>query len=85
MSLEKILLKIEHSFSVPYVLLSALFAFALWATIFDIDETVRSQGKVVANGSNQVIQVADGGVLSKLLVKEGERVGFLLELILLLL
>ncbi|CAC9532381.1 Type I secretion system, membrane fusion protein LapC [uncultured Gammaproteobacteria bacterium] len=74
MSLEKILLKIEHSFSVPYVLLSALFAFALWATIFDIDETVRSQGKVVANGSNQVIQVADGGVLSKLLVKEGERV-----------
>jgi adhesin transport system membrane fusion protein len=74
MNLEKILLKIEHSFSIVYVLLGALIAFILWATLFDIDETVRSQGKVVANGSNQVIQVADGGVLSKILVKKGEAV-----------
>ncbi len=72
MKLETVLLKIEHSFSIVYVLLGGLVVFVLWATLFDIDETVRSQGKVVANGSNQVIQVADGGVLSKLLVKEGE-------------
>uniref|UniRef100_UPI0034DFD53B HlyD family efflux transporter periplasmic adaptor subunit n=1 Tax=Candidatus Thiodubiliella endoseptemdiera TaxID=2738886 RepID=UPI0034DFD53B len=72
MKLETVLLKIEHSFSIVYVLLGGLLVFVLWATLFDIDETVRSQGKVVANGSNQVIQVADGGVLSKLLVKEGE-------------
>ncbi len=72
MKLETVLLKIEHSFSIVYVLLGGLVVFILWATLFDIDETVRSQGKVVANGSNQVIQVADGGVLSKLLVKEGE-------------
>lgn len=74
MNLEKFLLKIEHSFSIVYVLLGGLIAFILWATLFDIDETVRSQGKVVANGSNQIIQVADGGVLSKLLVSEGEHV-----------
>lgn len=74
MKLDAILLKIEHSFSVVYVLFSGLLLFIIWATVFDIDETVRSEGKVVANGSNQVIQVADGGVLSKLLVKEGEAV-----------
>ncbi|BAS68016.1 HlyD family efflux transporter periplasmic adaptor subunit [Bathymodiolus septemdierum thioautotrophic gill symbiont] len=72
MSLEKFLLKIEHSFSIVYVFLGGLVVFILWATLFDIDETIRSQGKVVANGSTQIIQVADGGVLSKLLVKEGE-------------
>lgn len=74
MNLEKFLLKIEHSFSIVYVLLGGLIAFILWATLFDIDETVRAQGKVVANGSSQIIQVADGGVLSKLLVSEGEHV-----------
>lgn len=74
MNLEKILLKIEHSFSIVYVLLGGLVVFILWATLFDINETVRSQGKVVANGSNQIIQVADGGVLSKLLVSEGAHV-----------
>ncbi len=74
MNLEKFLLKIEHSFSIVYVLLGGLIAFILWATLFDINETVRAQGKVVANGSSQIIQVADGGVLFKLLVSEGEHV-----------
>ena len=72
--LETILLKIEHSFSVSYVLLGGFFGFLLWASLFDIDETVRSQGNIVANGNTQIIQVADGGVLSKLLVSEGEHV-----------
>ncbi len=72
--LEDILLKIEHSFSVSYVLLGGFIGFILWASLFDIDETVRSQGNIVANGNTQIIQVADGGVLSKLLVAEGDQV-----------
>ncbi len=74
MSLESILYKIEHSFSVVYVLAGIFCSFILWATLFDIDETVNAQGIIVANGKNQVIQVADGGVLSTLLVKEGDKV-----------
>jgi adhesin transport system membrane fusion protein len=72
--IESILLKIEHSFSLSYVLLGGFVGFLLWASLFDIDETVRSQGNIVANGNTQIIQVADGGVLSKLLVSEGEQV-----------
>ncbi|CAC9434001.1 hypothetical protein BSPLISOX_2452 [uncultured Gammaproteobacteria bacterium] len=72
--LESILSKIEHSFSVSYVLLGGFVGFLLWASLFDIDETVRSQGSIVANGNTQIIQVADGGVLSKLLVSEGDQV-----------
>ena len=74
MNLEKFLFKIEHSFSVVYVLLGGFIVFVLWSNLFDIDETVRSQGSIVANGNTQIIQVADGGVLSKLLVSEGEYV-----------
>lgn len=72
--LESIFLKIKHSFSISYVLLGGFVGFLLWASLFDIDETVRSQGNIVANGNTQIIQVADGGVLSKLLVSEGDQV-----------
>ncbi|ORU92945.1 MAG: hypothetical protein A6F71_08820 [Cycloclasticus sp. symbiont of Poecilosclerida sp. M] len=74
MKLETLLLKIEQSFSITYVLLGGLIIFILWALWFDIDETVRAQGVVVANGRTQIIQSADGGVLSKLLVREGQQV-----------
>lgn len=74
MKLDIILFKLANSFSASYVLLGGFIIFLLWATLFDIDETVRAQGVVVANGRTQIIQSADGGVLSKLLVKEGQKV-----------
>ena len=51
-----------------------LIAFVAWAAWFDIDQTVRSQGQFMPSLRTQVIQAADGGVLAKLLVAEGERV-----------
>ncbi|MFY8081074.1 MAG: HlyD family efflux transporter periplasmic adaptor subunit, partial [Limnohabitans sp.] len=38
------------------------------------DQTVRSNGQVIAVSRNQIIQAADGGVLTKLLVTEGQQV-----------
>ncbi len=74
MSIETILHKIEKSFSVSYLLLGGFLVFLIWAISFDIDETIRAQGSIVANGHTQIIQSADGGVLSKLLVSEGDSV-----------
>lgn len=51
-----------------------VLAFVAWASWFDIDQTVRSQGQFMPSFRTQVIQAADGGVLAKLLVAEGERV-----------
>jgi adhesin transport system membrane fusion protein len=51
-----------------------LIAFVAWAAWLDIDQTVRSQGQFMPSLRTQVIQAADGGVLAKLLVAEGERV-----------
>jgi adhesin transport system membrane fusion protein len=48
--------------------------FIIWATFFKFDTTVRATGKVIPSVRTQVIQVADGGVLSQVLVKEGSDV-----------
>jgi adhesin transport system membrane fusion protein len=45
-----------------------------WANLFELDQTVRSSGQVIASARNQIIQAADGGVLKHLMVAEGEQV-----------
>jgi adhesin transport system membrane fusion protein len=42
--------------------------------MFEIDQTVRAQGQIIPTARTQVIQSADGGVLEKLLVEEGQSV-----------
>lgn len=56
------------------LLFAALALFLLWAGLFEIDQTVRAQGQIIPIARTQVIQAADGGVLEKLLVEEGQRV-----------
>ena len=56
------------------VLPIALVAFALWASVFRIDEVARGTGEVIPGSRVQVIQAVDGGVLATLEVEEGDRV-----------
>lgn len=63
-----------QTLSMTMLLLIGLIIFILWAALFDIDQTVRAQGQVIASARTQVIQAADGGVLSKILVQEGQSV-----------
>jgi len=46
----------------------------LWAAYFEIDQTVRAQGQIVPSARTQIVQAADGGVLEKLMVAEGQTV-----------
>ncbi len=46
----------------------------LWAAIAEIDELARGNGKIIPSGKIQRIQSLDGGILSEILVKEGETV-----------
>lgn len=48
--------------------------FLLWAAFSPIDEIVRGDGKVIPGGENQMIQHLEGGILSAIMVKEGQRV-----------
>jgi ATP-binding cassette subfamily C protein LapB len=60
--------------SITMLLLAAFTGFLLWAALFEIEQTVRAQGQIIPTARTQVIQSADGGVLEKLLVEEGQSV-----------
>ncbi|MCX7153711.1 MAG: hypothetical protein NT115_14695 [Proteobacteria bacterium] len=60
--------------SMMMLLCAGLVAFTLWAALFEIEQTVRAQGQLIPVARTQVIQSADGGVLEKLLVVEGQSV-----------
>lgn len=49
-----------------------MLAFIIWSAFFDLDQTVRANGSVIASSRTQVIQALDGGMLSDLRVHEGQ-------------
>jgi adhesin transport system membrane fusion protein len=49
-----------------------ILAFLIWSAFFDLDQTVRANGSVIASSRTQVIQALDGGMLSDLRVHEGQ-------------
>lgn len=53
----------------------ALFAALLtWAAVFKIDQVIHAQGQVIASSRTQIVQAADGGVLTEMRVQEGDEV-----------
>ena len=57
-----------------YLLAAALFAAIVWASIAEIDQVSRVQGRVVPEAREQVIASLDSGLLAELKVREGEEV-----------
>ena len=49
-----------------------VLGFLIWSAFFDLDQTVRANGSVMASSRTQVIQALDGGMLSDLKVHEGQ-------------
>ncbi len=65
----------EWNYSYAVVPIMLLFiAFLLWASFSELDEVVRGDGKVVPSGQTKVLQHLEGGIVSKILVKEGDHV-----------
>ena len=50
----------------------ALVVLLAWAGLTRIDEVTRGEGKVIPSRQLQVLQSLDGGVVSEILVKEGQ-------------
>ena len=59
---------------VLWILVLALIAAGIWAYIYKIDQVVRGTGAFIATSRVQVVQAVDGGVITSLKVKEGNRV-----------
>lgn len=49
-------------------------AFIVWAAMFNLDEVTSAQGKVITSSREQVVQSMEAGVVTEILVKEGQLV-----------
>jgi HlyD family secretion protein/adhesin transport system membrane fusion protein len=63
----------NYSYAVVPIMLMFI-AFILWASFSELDEVVRGDGKVVPSGQTKVLQHLEGGIISNILVKEGDHV-----------
>lgn len=62
----------SRSYRVVWIILIMLAAFFTWAWLFTIDEVSSGSGKVIPTSREQVIQSLEGGILTELLVSEGD-------------
>ena len=60
--------------TITHIMFLLLLVFLVWASFFELDQAVRAQGKLIPADHTQIIQAADGGVLSRVLVQEGDTV-----------
>lgn len=75
MTIDRILLEKRWRYHIVTTPIIAFFVvFFLWAVFVDIDETVRGEGKAVPSGQTKILQHMEGGIVSQILVKEGDYV-----------
>lgn len=51
-----------------------LFGLLLWSMLANVSEMARTEGEVVPDGHVQVVQHLEGGIVTDILVKDGDRV-----------
>ncbi len=57
-----------------YALSVSVLLFIVWAALVQVDEITRGDAKVIPSRQLQVLQSLDGGIVSEILVKEGDMV-----------
>lgn len=53
---------------------ATVFAFFIWASLITIAETTKATGEIIPTGSVLSVQHLEGGIVSKILVREGDLV-----------
>ncbi|MBC7697097.1 MAG: HlyD family type I secretion periplasmic adaptor subunit, partial [Bacteroidia bacterium] len=57
-----------------YLIAVILITLIIWASFAKVDEVTRGEGRVIPSKQVQIIQSLDGGIVSAILVKEGDTV-----------
>lgn len=52
----------------------SLFTFMLWASLVRLDTVTRGEGRIVPSANNQMVQHFEGGIVTAIQVREGDRV-----------
>ncbi|SMQ60359.1 membrane fusion protein, adhesin transport system [Devosia lucknowensis] len=56
------------------LIVAVVFVFLLWANWAEVDQISRAEGKVIPSGKSQIVQSAEPGVVTDILVRSGEQV-----------
>jgi HlyD family secretion protein/adhesin transport system membrane fusion protein len=59
---------------VTFPIMAFMSAFFIWAYFAQIDESVKGTGKVIPSGQTRIIQHLEGGIITNILVNEGDSV-----------
>lgn len=57
-----------------YIVVAFFIIFIIWASVLQIDIVVNANGTVISSSRDKLIQSLDGGIVSEILVKEGQTV-----------
>ena len=73
--INKMMIEKRWNYYITVVPIGLFFlVFFLWSAFSQIDEVVRGNGKIVPSGQTKVLQHMEGGIVSEILVKEGDHV-----------
>jgi len=65
-------LKDRFSWALLLVIALGLGAFLAWAALYEIEESARATGRVIPSQQVQVVQSLEGGIVSAVMVREGD-------------
>jgi len=57
-----------------WAILGFVAIFLIWATVTELDRTVRGQGRIIASSQLQVVSNLEGGIVDAILVRTGQQV-----------
>lgn len=66
--------KHTKTFAIIWLIGAFLIVFIIWSYFSKLEEVTRAQGTIVPSSHEQVIQSLDPGILSEMLVREGDQV-----------
>ena len=64
----------KHDIYMVSVLVLLMLSLVVWAAWAPIDKIVRAQGRIITASKSQVVQHLEGGIVSEILVHEGQKV-----------
>lgn len=67
-------LSLRSTYVGMWVLVAFILSFVVWAHWAELEEQIRTKGTIIVSSRSQVVQSVDGGVLSRLHVREGDTV-----------
>jgi len=59
---------------IMFIVIGLLAVFGLWAYFTELDNVTRGEGRIISAMQNQVVQAAEGGVILRRYVSEGDHV-----------